>query len=81
MSFILDALRKSEHERQRHRAPDIAAVRIAQPGSSRNRWLPLVALLFGINLSLLGVLWFTADRESASGPVRTTGPTPATAGC
>lgn len=62
MSFILDALRRSENERQRHRGPDLVAATSAPRAPSRNVWLPIVGLLAGINLSLLIVLWFMGDR-------------------
>lgn len=65
MSFILDALRKSEHERQRNRAPGIADTRVPQKQNSRAIWIPLVALLAGLNLALLAVLWFMGgDNDS-----------------
>lgn len=68
MSFILDALRKSEVERQRNRQPG-SAPNAAAAGNPRNRlWIPLVALLVGLNISLLIVLWYTSgqpDNESA----------------
>ncbi len=65
MSFILDALRKSEHERQRNRAPGIADMRTAQKQPNRSLWIPLVALLAGLNLALLGVLWFVGSKPDA----------------
>lgn len=68
MSFILDALRKSENERQRNRAPGIADMQSPQKQSKRSLWLPLVALLAGLNLALLGVLWFAAGDNSNTDP-------------
>lgn len=65
MSFILDALRKSEHERQRNRAPGIADMRTPQKQPNRSLWIPLVALLAGLNLALLGVLWFVGSKPDA----------------
>ena len=65
MSFILDALRKSEHERQRNRAPGIADMRAPQKERNRGLWIPLVALLAGLNLALLAVLWFMGDDKDA----------------
>jgi len=66
MSFILDALRKSEHERQRNRAPGIADMRAPQKQNNRSYWIPLVALLAGLNLALLGVLWFMGGDTNAT---------------
>jgi general secretion pathway protein B len=53
MSFILDALRKSEQERQRNEQPGIASVRYQQRVSNRAVWIPLVIVLVVINISLL----------------------------
>lgn len=73
MSFILDALRKSEHERQRNRAPSIADMQVPQKKSRRSLWLPLVALLAGLNLALLAMLWFVGNRtENETTPVAQT---------
>mgnify|MGYP001590362261 FL=1 len=38
MSFILDALRKSEHDRQRQSGPALAEVPIAAPKPKSNVW-------------------------------------------
>jgi len=65
MSFILDALRKSENERQRNQPPSAV---IGQGPIVRNAsrfWLPLVALLVGINLALLLVMWVMSNGEPA----------------
>lgn len=56
MSFILDALRKSEHDRQRQTGPGIAAV---QPDSRRARfplWAAAIAALLLINIGVVLVL-------------------------
>ncbi len=68
MSFILDALRKSEQERQRNQGPRIADVRVQEARSNRSFWLPLVMLLVGINFSLLLFLWFKASPETSAEP-------------
>ncbi|MDP6435769.1 MAG: general secretion pathway protein GspB [Gammaproteobacteria bacterium] len=65
MSFILDALRKSENERRRNEVPGLADSRVQQKGKKRGFWIPLVALLIGINISLLAVMWLTGDRDSS----------------
>ena len=66
MSFILDALRKSEQERQRNQGPRIADVRVQDTRSNKSFWLPLVMLLVGINFSLLLFLWLKASPETPS---------------
>ena len=38
MSFILDALKKSENERQRQVGPSLADVRVVRRGSSERPW-------------------------------------------
>ena len=57
MSFILEALRKSEQERQRHQSPGMADLRARNRASGRPYWLPLVIFLVGINIGLLLFLW------------------------
>jgi general secretion pathway protein B len=66
MSFILDALRKSEQERQRNQGPRIADVRVQATRSNKSFWLPLVMLLVGINFSLLLFLWLKASPDNVS---------------
>jgi general secretion pathway protein B len=63
MSFILDALRKSESERQRNQRPGMANMQVPKPRRGSGIWLPLVALLVGINLSLLLVMWIMGDSD------------------
>jgi general secretion pathway protein B len=64
MSFILDALKKSEAERQRQNAPGIANVPDASARKSPHKWILLVALLLGINLvALVGVLYMANRGE------------------
>ncbi len=63
MSFILDALRKSEQERQSNQAPGIADIRSPKKKASRGIWLPLVGLLAGLNLALLAMLWFMGEDQ------------------
>lgn len=53
MSFILDALRKSEHERQRQAGPAIAEMPIARPASRLPVALGVIGALLAINLAVL----------------------------
>ena len=63
MSFILDALKKSEADRQRQKPPGFASVPDAGASRSPHKWIWLVALLLGINLvALFGVLYM-ANRQ------------------
>ncbi|MCP4000675.1 MAG: general secretion pathway protein GspB [Gammaproteobacteria bacterium] len=63
MSFILDALRKSENERQRNQTPGMANLQAQNTRQGSGIWIPLVALLVGINLSLVVVMWFLSDDK------------------
>jgi general secretion pathway protein B len=71
MSFILDALRKSERERQSNQAPGVAQLWMQGKRGNRAFWLPLVMLLVGLNFSLLLFLWLKGDpdtTENAASP-------------
>lgn len=61
MSFILDALKKSETERQQQSSAEFAAIP-TNPGSvSLPRWLWIVGLLLAVNLAVLIVLLLLPD--------------------
>lgn len=64
MSFILDALRKSEAERQDGRPPGLADLRRAAPRSRVALWAPLALAVLLANLLLLWLIW----RGQASTP-------------
>ena len=53
MSFILDALRKSENARQRHGGPTLAEVPIARRKESRPWWIAVVAALLAVNVLVM----------------------------
>ncbi len=53
MSFILEALRKSEHERQRQAGPAVAEIPIVRPPSRLPVALIAIGLLLAINLAVL----------------------------
>ncbi len=59
MSFILDALKKSESERQRQDTPGIANIPERAPASTSNRWIWVVGALLTFNLLALSgfMLW------------------------
>jgi general secretion pathway protein B len=82
MSFILDALRKSEHERQRTAMPGIAQVPFGLPRREIPSWaLGVIALLVVALLTLAGALWRStwpdAERDrAASAPARNEVPLP-----
>jgi general secretion pathway protein B len=61
MSFILDALRKSELERQRQFAPGVAEFPLARP----DRRLPVALVAIGVLLALnVGIVLFFVLRDS-----------------
>jgi len=66
MSFILDALRKSEAERQRGRTPGLADARLRPRSSVRSLWLPLVAIALLANLIVLSIQWLRSPDESGA---------------
>jgi general secretion pathway protein B len=66
VSFILDALRKSEHERQRQAGPALAEVPVAPPKPRSNVWAPIAIALLLVNLAVIGVLMI---RKSMREPV------------
>jgi general secretion pathway protein B len=61
MSFILDALRKSETERQRQQVPGLADAGYRPPARRRTFWLPLLVVVMAANLVFLGVVVLRPD--------------------
>lgn len=77
MSFILDALRKSDAERQRAATPGLADVRYARPETSRrNVWLPVLVLVLAANAVFLGIQWFGREPAPAAPPIAAPAPQP-----
>ncbi len=74
MSFILDALRKSESERQRQLGPALLNLPVSATRRSMPLWVWLVAALLGINVLIL--LWL-ALRSTAPAPKPAVAPAPA----
>jgi general secretion pathway protein B len=64
MSFILDALKKSESDRQRQASPALFEVKVAAPRRKFPVWAVALGVLLGVNL--LGLLWVLLLREPAS---------------
>jgi general secretion pathway protein B len=72
MSFILDALKKSETERQRQSGPALFEVRVAPPAARFPVWAVALGALLGINVVVF-VAWVMlrdggAARTAASAP-------------
>lgn len=74
MSFILDALRKSDAERQRQSAPGLADIRYARPQARRSPWVPLLVFVLMGNLGFMAFQWWRSGTPP--GPT-TTAPGPA----
>ncbi|HEV7984941.1 MAG TPA: hypothetical protein VGP20_02170, partial [Steroidobacteraceae bacterium] len=64
MSFILDALKKAEAERQRQTGPTLLEVRVTAPRRRFPLWTLIIGGLLGINIVLL--LVFALRRPSAN---------------
>jgi general secretion pathway protein B len=80
MSFILDALRKSEHERQRQTEPGIADIRA---GTGARSGFPVWAVALGclllLNVIVVIVLVFRSNSTPATAPtVAAAAPAPTT---
>ncbi len=82
MSFILDALRKSEHERQRSAAPGLSHVPLATPRREVPRWTLLVIGVLAAAVLVLGGAWWQSQRSliapAASSPRAVTTPVAST---
>jgi general secretion pathway protein B len=69
VSFILDALRKSEHERQRSALPGLSQIPQATPATQLPRWALIVIGVLGVTVLALGGAWWQSTRaptESAT---------------
>jgi general secretion pathway protein B len=64
MSFILDALKKAEAERQRQTGPTLLEVRVAQPRRRFPLWTIVIGTLLAINIVVL--IAFVLRRPAAS---------------
>jgi len=88
MSFILDALRKSEHARQQQTGPGLAEVPVVPARPRSNVWATAAVALLIVNLVGVGVLLVRRASQDeappASGPTQdataSTAPVPASTG-
>jgi general secretion pathway protein B len=78
MSFILDALRKSEHARQRETGPGLAEIPVAPARPKKNLWATAAVALLLVNLLAVGVLMLRRaqqdDTPTAAGTAPANGP-------
>lgn len=63
MSFILDALKKSESDRQRQSGPALFEVKVAPPRSRLPLWAIAIAALLAVNLAI--VAWMMLRHPAA----------------
>jgi general secretion pathway protein B len=73
MSFILDALKKSESDRQRQSGPALFEVKVAPPRTRLPLWAIAIALLLVVNLTI--VAWMMLRHPSARADAANPAPT------
>src|SRR5258707_4597288 len=79
MSFILDALKKSESDRKRQSGPALFEVKVAPPRTGLPLWAVAVAALLVVNLAIvMWMLWrHPAARTTDAGMADTSAAAPA----
>jgi len=65
MSFILDALKKSESDRQRQNGPAFFEVKVAPPRTRLPAWAIAIAVLLVVNLGI--VMWLLMRHTASAG--------------
>jgi general secretion pathway protein B len=68
MSFILDALKKSEAERSRQKGPTLVDMRIAPPRRKLPFWVYVIGVVLLANLTVLAVVLLRGSGDTASLP-------------
>jgi general secretion pathway protein B len=63
VSFILDALRKSERERQRQATPGLADAAQRPAGRNQQRWIVVLAVILGVNALLVAGLLLRGGED------------------
>lgn len=82
MSLILDALRKSEHQRQRQAGPGLAVVPESQASRRPAAWIVVLTALLVVNIAVLAAVLLSGRGEPASSsatPATSVAPAPAPA--
>ncbi|HEX4389717.1 MAG TPA: general secretion pathway protein GspB [Steroidobacteraceae bacterium] len=72
MSFILDALKKSESDRQRQKGPALFEVKVAPPRRILPPWAIAIGVLLAVNLMI--VAWMVLRHPRAEAAVSVTPP-------
>jgi general secretion pathway protein B len=75
MSFILDALKKSENERQRQIGPSLADVPARRKRNERPWWAFAIAALLVVNLGVLAIVLLRSGGEADAKPAPMPEPT------
>lgn len=78
MSFILEALKKSENERQRKIGPSLADVQVRAQRSEKPWWVFAVAGLLLVNLAVLLIVLLREDAPTPPAPLNEAVQAPAT---
>ena len=68
MSLILDALRKSEHERQREAGAALSVVPESGPARRAPRWMPVLVVLLALNAVVLALVLLREPSPGAEPP-------------
>lgn len=81
MSFILDALKKSESERQNRSGAEFSSIPASSPAPARRPWPWLIGALLAINLAvLLGILFRPGTGSPTPAAPVSAAPAPQAAG-
>jgi general secretion pathway protein B len=72
MSFILDALKKSENDRQRQTGPALFEVKVAPPKAGFPVWAIAIVVLLVINMVIVG--WLLLRHQSKTEDATANGP-------
>jgi len=76
MSFILDALKKSEIERQEQAGPSVSHVREARPEHRRPLWIAAIAALLALNILVVMYFALRGDDGARESPEAVEASTP-----
>jgi hypothetical protein len=74
MSFILDALKKSENDRQRQTGPALFEVKVAQPKAGFPVWAIAIVALLAVNMVIVGWLLLRHSSRSEDGAAQSSQP-------
>lgn len=74
MSFILDALKKSEAERQKQKAPGIASIPESGDSQSTSKWVWVIVILLAANLGAVTYITLKPDTEEPPAPAEQPAP-------